>query len=88
MFLPRRSGDASAAMPGKMSIPQKPVPARRANLLNSPDLNSKSREGRADWVRKDLTRRLKRVCENLSSADFEDLIAKMTRQQLRGERII
>jgi hypothetical protein len=36
-------------------------------------------------VRKDLLQRLKPVCDNMSSAEFEALISKMTQEQLRGE---
>ena len=39
-------------------------------------------------MQKDLTHRLKSVCENLSSAEFEALIVKMTREQLRGEGML
>ena len=44
-------------------------------------------QSREDFVRKDLTLRLKCVCANLSSAEFEVLVGDMTREQLRGERI-
>jgi len=54
-------------------------------IFSSLALNLKSQESREDCVRNDLMRRLKRVCENLSSAEFEVLVLKMTREQLRGE---
>lgn len=54
-------------------------------IFSSLALNLKSQDSREDCVRKDLTARLKHVCENLSSADFEALVLKMTREQLRGE---
>jgi hypothetical protein len=44
-------------------------------------------ETREDSVRKDLTRRLKGVCADLSSKEFEVLVGDMTREQLRGESI-
>jgi hypothetical protein len=44
-------------------------------------------ENREDSVRRDLTRRLKRICEKLSTAEFEALMLKMTREQLRSEGI-
>jgi len=47
-----------------------------------------SQESREDSVRKDLTQRLKPICQNLSAAEFEALILKMTREQLRGERFV
>lgn len=56
-------------------------------IFSSLALNLKSQESREDCVRKDLMLRLKRVCENLSSADFEALVLKMTREQLRGEAV-
>ena len=46
---------------------------------------SKSVGSRADTVRKDLSDRLKGVCQNLSTSEFQALVAKMTREQLRGE---
>jgi len=54
-------------------------------IFSSLALSLKSQESREDCVRKDLMLRLKRVCENLSSAEFEVLVLKMTREQLRGE---
>jgi capsule polysaccharide export protein KpsE/RkpR len=70
-----------------MSIPEKWVRAGRQSVFSSPDLKSESLGVREECVRKDLTQRLKRICENLSSSDFEALIAKMTREQLRGEGV-
>jgi hypothetical protein len=46
-----------------------------------------SADTREDSVRKDLTRRLKGVCADLSSKEFEVLVGDMTREQLRGESI-
>ena len=57
-------------------------------IFSSMALDLKSQENREDSVRKDLTQRLTRVCENLSSADFEALVLKMTREQLRGEGVV
>jgi hypothetical protein len=54
-------------------------------IFSSLALNLKSQESREDCVRKDLTHRLKHICQELSSADFDALILKMTREQLRGE---
>ncbi|MDQ6770407.1 MAG: hypothetical protein M3Z54_10515 [Gemmatimonadota bacterium] len=44
-------------------------------------------ESGEDRVRNDLTRRPKGVCEKLSREDFDALILRMTREQLRGEGI-
>jgi hypothetical protein len=54
-------------------------------IFNSLALNLKRQESREDCVRKDLVQRLTRVCENLSRAEFEALVLKMAREQLRGE---
>jgi hypothetical protein len=70
-----------------MSITERLARARAAAVANSIDLDSENRESREDCLRKDLTRRLKNVCDNLSSADFEALIMKMTREQMRGEGV-
>jgi tRNA G37 N-methylase TrmD len=45
-------------------------------------------ENRESCVRKDLTRRLKCVCDDLSSVEFDALVVQMTREQLRGERVM
>ena len=67
-----------------MSIPEKQIRSSGKSVVGWPDPNP---EGREDSVRKDLTSRLERVCENLSSVDFEALVGKMTDEQLRGERV-
>jgi hypothetical protein len=54
---------------------------------SSRGLDRKNAESREDSVRKDLTRRLKCVCADLSSVEFEVLVTDMTREQLRGEGI-
>jgi hypothetical protein len=54
---------------------------------SSRGLDRKNAESREDSVRKDLTRRLKCVCADLSSVEFEILVTDMTREQLRGEGI-
>jgi hypothetical protein len=70
-----------------MSITERLIRARAAAVSNSLDLDSESLESREDCVRKDLARRLQRICENLSRADFEALIMKMAREQMRGEGV-
>jgi hypothetical protein len=70
-----------------MAIPEKWIRAGRQSVFSWPDLKSESPGVREDCVRKDLTQRLKPICENLSRSDFESLIAKMTREQLRGEGV-
>jgi hypothetical protein len=44
--------------------------------------------GREECVRKDLVLRLKQICEHLSKAEFDALVLKMTREQLRGEGVV
>jgi hypothetical protein len=69
-----------------MLFSRKPTPvADGETIFSSLALNLKSQESREDCVRKDLANRLERVCGNLSSAEFEALVLKMTREQLRGE---
>ena len=70
-----------------MSITERLARARAAAVSNSIDLEPESLESREDSLRKDLTRRLQNVCDNLSSGDFEALVMKMTREQMRGECI-
>jgi hypothetical protein len=52
-----------------------------------PERKGENAASREDSVRKDLTRRLKSVCADLSSKEFEVLVGDMTREQLRGESI-
>jgi hypothetical protein len=52
-----------------------------------PERNGEGAESREDSVKRDLTRRLKAVCADLSSKEFEVLVGDMTREQLRGESI-
>lgn len=68
-----------------MSIPEKWV--RATSVFSWPDLKAESPGSREDSVRKDLTLRLTHVCEKLSRPDFEALILKMTREQLRSEGV-
>lgn len=70
-----------------MSITERLIRARAAAASNSLELDSENPESREDCVRKDLTRRLKNICQNLSSGDFEALVMKMTREQMRGEGV-
>jgi hypothetical protein len=70
-----------------MSITDRLIRARAAAVSNSLDLDSESLETREDCARKDLARRLKNVCANLSSGEFEALVWKMAREQMRGEGV-
>ena len=68
-----------------MSITEKLVSTGGKNVASWPVPVPGSRESR---LRDDLTRRLASVCSDLSSPDFEGLVQQMTREQLRGERVI
>ncbi len=68
-----------------MSNPEEWVRAGAKSVFNWPLIKSAGSQSREDCVRTDLTRRLKHICENLSSADFAVLITKMTNEQLRSE---
>lgn len=46
-----------------------------------------SPEQREICVRDDLLRRLKGVCKDMPEQEFRDLVAAMTREQLRSERL-
>ena len=70
-----------------MLFPKKAMRAEGEAIFSSLAINNKTLETREDCVRKDLMRRLKCVCEHLSSAEFEALVLKMTREQLRGESV-
>lgn len=70
-----------------MSITEMLIRARAAAAFNSLELDSENLESREDCVRKDLARRLNNICQNLSSGDFEALVMKMTREQMRGEGV-
>jgi hypothetical protein len=67
-----------------MSNPQGWSRSSSKSALSWRDMNPADRE---DSVHRDLARRLESVCKELSSVDFEALVAKMTTEQLRGERL-
>lgn len=71
-----------------MSISEQWIRARGKTVSSLAGVDSVAKESREDCVRKDLTRRLERICDTMSSADFSALIVDMTREQLRGEGII
>lgn len=55
-------------------------------LTDSDILAPESPEQRENCVRNDLLVRLKGVCKDMPEEEFQDLVAAMTRQQLRSER--
>lgn len=72
-----------------MLIPEIPAPgddgATKAPVPGTPAKGTP--ETREESVHRELSLRLKRICEKLSEKDYEALIAKMTREQLRGEGV-
>lgn len=50
-------------------------------------LHPHSPESREDCIRKSLVERLKTVCAHLAPEDFDALVLKMTREQLRSEGV-
>jgi hypothetical protein len=77
--------DAPAATIGKMTIPEKWTRSSGKAVASWRDIDSEDRE---NSVRKDITRRLKCICQELSTVEFQALVAKMTTEQLRGERTL
>jgi hypothetical protein len=69
---------------GKMSTPEGWSRSSSKSVPSWRDMNPADRE---DTVHRDLARRLESVCKELSTVDFEALVAKMTTEQLRGERL-
>ena len=41
---------------------------------------------RKDAIRADLSRRLKKICSNLSEGDFANLVDSMAENKLKGDR--
>jgi hypothetical protein len=64
------------------------TPILKGETIFSLARSLKTQESREDSVRKDLMLRLKCVCADMSSAEFEALVSKMTREQLRGESAV
>jgi hypothetical protein len=82
MELPR----VYAVKRGMMSNQEKIVTTGEKGLLSPPALTADGRDKREEVVHSELARRLKGICGNLESADFEALLVQMTTEQLRGER--
>lgn len=69
-----------------MPVPEKSIFGVDAHSI-SPDISPENPDRREILVRKDLMTRLKGVCSDLSEEDFAELVAAMTREQLRSERL-
>jgi len=68
---------------GEMSIPEKWTRSSGPAVASWRDVSSEDRE---NSVRKGIALRLKSICKELSIVEFQALVAKMTSEQLRGER--
>ena len=68
-----------------MTIPEKWTRSSRAAVASWRDMSSEERE---NSVRTGIALRLKCICKDLSIVEFQALVAKMTSEQLRGERAI
>jgi hypothetical protein len=71
-----------------MSISEQWIRARGKAVSSLAGVGPANDESREDSVRNDLTKRLERICDTMSRADFSALIVDMTREQLRGEGIL
>lgn len=69
-----------------MRIPKQPVPPADADRDPLP-LNPGRPESREDCIRESLIKRLHNICAHLEPTDFEALVLKMTREQLRSEGV-
>jgi len=76
-----------AVLRGEMSNSESLSRIRAAALRGARDLGRENAASREASVRKDLTHRLKCVCNHMSSVEFDDLVGDMAREQLRGEGI-
>ncbi|MDQ6718455.1 MAG: hypothetical protein M3Z17_08940 [Gemmatimonadota bacterium] len=70
-----------------MAIFGKPILSQSESDLGADDNKLESPEQRENNVRNDLLKRLKSVCKDLPEEEFQDLVAAMTREQLRSERL-
>ena len=69
-----------------MLIPRKTGPAEQKPSVFGQPVPDEKTESHEDSISRSLRERLKGVCAKLSGDDFEALIARMTREQLRGEK--
>jgi hypothetical protein len=51
-----------------------------------PSVDNEVLSNRKEVVRKDIARRLRKICAHLSDEDFERLVEMMAEQKLKGER--
>ena len=67
-----------------MTIPEKWSRSSGAAVASWRNMSSEDRE---NSIGKDIARRLKCICKELSAVEFQALVARMTSEQLRGERL-
>lgn len=68
-----------------MSIQRKLFGVAGEPFSSSADLAAEKLRSRAECVRQEVTLRLKGVCQHLSPGDFDALVLKIARVQLKGE---
>lgn len=69
-----------------MLTPRKATSTGQKPSVFGPAVPDEKEESHEAAISRSLCKRLKGVCANLSPEDFEALIARMTREQLRGEK--
>lgn len=57
--------------------------SRRESASDEEDAYESSRK---DAIRADIHRRLKKICSNLSAADFDALVDGMAEKKIKGDR--
>jgi hypothetical protein len=69
-----------------MPTPGKSTPTGQTQSVFGRVVPNENNESHEESISRSLRERLKGVCGKLSREDFEALIAKMTHEQLRGEK--
>ena len=69
-----------------MLTPGRSTPAGQKPSVFGPPATDEKGESHEDAISRSLRERLTGVCAELPREDFEALIARMTREQLRGEK--
>jgi len=69
-----------------MVTPGKSTPTGQTQSVFGPVISPENIETHEEAISRSLRDRLKNICGKLSREDFDALIAKMTREQLRGEK--
>ncbi len=69
-----------------MLTPGKSTPTGQTQSVFGPFDPNEGHESHEEAISKSLRDRLKGVCAHLTPGEFDALIARMTREQLRGEK--